>query len=62
MSEVKVMNLPYICRNFPKSPDSEVSRENLLDTIERTFESGTDLLIIEGNEGIGKTTLPRSIH
>jgi hypothetical protein len=57
MSEVKVINLPYICRNFPKNPTSEVSRENLLDTIDRTFKSDTVLLVIEGNEGIGKTTL-----
>lgn len=57
MIKVKPINLPIICRNFPKSPDSEVSRENLLDTIDRIFIGGTDLLIIEGTEGIGKTTL-----
>jgi len=57
MSKVKPINLPIICRNFPKSPDSEVSRENLLDTIDRIFKGGSDLLIIEGTEGIGKTTL-----
>jgi len=57
MIKVKPINLPIICRNFPKSPDSEVYRENLLDTIDRIFKSDSDLLIIEGNEGIGKTTL-----
>ena len=53
----KVINLPMNCRNFPKNPTSEVSRENLLDTIERIFKSDSDILIIEGNDGIGKTTL-----
>ena len=57
MIKVKPINLPIICRNFPKSPDSEVYRENILDTINRTFKSDSDLLIIEGNEGIGKTIL-----
>jgi len=57
MIKVKPINLPIICRNFPKSLDSEVYRENLLDTIDRTFKSNSKILIIEGNEGIGKTTL-----
>jgi hypothetical protein len=55
MDRVEVLNLTSICRNFPKSPVSEVSRDHLLDTIDRTFEAGTNILIVEGCEGIGKT-------
>ena len=57
MIKDKVINLPMSCRNFPKNPISEVSRENLLDTIDRTFKNDVLLQIIEGNDGIGKTTL-----
>lgn len=57
MGESIIMNLPVICRNFPKNPIPEVLRENLLQTIDRIFESETDFLVVEGIEGIGKTTL-----
>lgn len=57
MGESIIMNLPVICRNFPKNPIPEVPRENLLQTIDKIFESDTDFLVVEGIEGIGKTTL-----
>lgn len=51
------MNLTTICRSFPESPNLEIRREHLLDTIDKIFEGGTHLIVIEGVEGIGKTTL-----
>jgi len=52
-----LVDLTLHCRNFPKSLTLEIYRENILDTIDSIFQGGTDLLIIEGMEGIGKTTI-----
>jgi hypothetical protein len=57
MNNVEIVNSTVICRNFPEAPHSETHREHLLDTIDKIFELGTQLLIVEGLEGIGKTTL-----
>jgi len=57
LAKAEVVDLTVICRNFPERPPSEVVRENLLFTIDRMFESGVDVVIIEGEESIGKTTL-----
>lgn len=57
MSKVEVMDLTVVCRSFPESPNFEIRREHLLDTIDKIFEGGTHLIVVEGVEGIGKTTL-----
>jgi hypothetical protein len=57
MPKVELMNLNTVCRSFPDAPEEEVSRAHLLDTIEKTLEGDTQVLVIEGAEGIGKTTL-----
>ena len=57
MTDVEVMNLNVVCRCFPESSSSEISRENLLDTIDKIFEGETKVVVVEGVEGIGKTTL-----
>jgi ABC-type taurine transport system ATPase subunit len=56
MSEARVLDLTSICRCFPDSPSPEVCRDNLLDTIGKIFEN-IDVVVVEGEEGIGKTTL-----
>jgi ATP/maltotriose-dependent transcriptional regulator MalT len=43
--------------NFPEPPDRLIERDNVLDTLERTFEAGSQLVTVEGPEGIGKSTL-----
>src|SRR5438876_10789567 len=57
MNKAEVMDLTVACRSFPEAPDSEVRRENLLDTIDTIFGGETRLIVVEGLEGIGKTIL-----
>lgn len=57
MTEAEVMDLTTVCRSFPDLPRDPIHRENLLDTIDKIFEGDTRLLVIEGSEGVGKTTL-----
>jgi hypothetical protein len=57
MTEAEVMDLTVACRTFPETPEAEVHRENLLDTIDNIFIGETRLIVIEGLEGIGKTNL-----
>ena len=46
-----------ICSTFPARPSPEISRGNLLDTIDRIFKGDIELVSIEGDEGYGKTSL-----
>ncbi len=57
MSKPEVVDLTVVCRGFPEAPDPEIRREHLLDTIDKVFEGDTRLVVVEGAEGIGKTTL-----
>ena len=56
MSKVEVMDLTVVCRSFPVSPHPEIHREHFLDTIDKIFEGDTLLVVVEGVDGIGKTT------
>ena len=51
------MDLTVVCQSFPEMPQPEIYRENFLDTLETILESGTELVVVEGESGIGKTTL-----
>lgn len=57
MTKTKVMDLTMACQSFPELPMPEIHRENILDTIDTLFEQGNELVVIEGEEGIGKTIL-----
>ena len=59
MSNVEVMNLNVICRDFffPQDPVGEIYRDHLLDEIDSIFKGDTHLVLVEGSEGKGKTTL-----
>jgi hypothetical protein len=57
MSGIELMDLTKISRNFPKQVSSLQIKENFLDTVEKIFEGGTIVVQVEGEEGIGKTTL-----
>lgn len=57
MGKEEIMDLTVVCRSFPQLPLPQIQRENILDTIDTIFEGDTQLLVIEGGEGIGKTTL-----
>jgi hypothetical protein len=57
MGEEEVMDITVVSRSFPQTLHPQVYRENILDTIDTIFEGDTQLLVIEGGEGIGKTML-----
>ncbi|PLT28206.1 ATP-binding protein [Peribacillus deserti] len=52
-----IMDLNSACRSFPSLSNNDLNRENILDTIDLIFESETDVILLEGQEGIGKTTV-----
>jgi len=57
MRQAEVMDLTTVCQSFPEIPEPLISRDNILDTLDTLFMSGTELIVVEGEEGIGKTTL-----
>ncbi|MDR0139571.1 hypothetical protein RFW18_17595 [Metabacillus idriensis] len=57
ISDAKIMDLNAACRSFPELSDNDLNRENILDTIDLIFEDETDVILIEGQEGMGKTTV-----
>ncbi len=57
MTESQVMDLTVVAESFPPVPQPEIARDNILDTIDGLFADGTSVVLVEGIEGIGKTTL-----
>lgn len=57
MKDSQVVELPQICRSFPEMSKSEVCRDNLVDTISLWLEDEIELVLIDGDPNIGKTTL-----
>jgi hypothetical protein len=53
----EVMDLTLVSHSFPRLPELLIPRDNLLNTIERMFGGAIELVMIEGDEGLGKTTL-----
>jgi hypothetical protein len=53
----EVMDLTLVCHSFPRLPELLIPRDNLLNTVERMFGGEIELVMIEGGEGLGKTTL-----
>jgi tetratricopeptide (TPR) repeat protein len=58
MVNAELMNLTKVCQSFPELEAPQIKRDNIINTIEDTmFKSGIKLVAVEGNEGIGRTTL-----
>jgi hypothetical protein len=57
MVKVEIMDLTVVCQSFPKILDHQIWRDNMLDTLDRMFDDGRQLIVVSGAEGIGKTTL-----
>ena len=49
--------LHELCATFPPLPDREVPRDQHLETFMSVFSGPVELLVLEGGEGTGKTTL-----
>jgi len=57
MSMGEVADLVTICGSFPRLPRPEIWREVALDAVDRLFAQGHDVVIVEGDERIGKTVM-----
>jgi len=57
MARSQVVDPTVICQSFPETPRPEIARDNILSTIETIFQSDIELVAVEGQQGIGKTTL-----
>jgi len=57
MKNAEMMDLTKICQSFPPMPSPEINRDNYLETIEKIFQDGVQIVVLEGEEGIGRTTL-----
>ena len=57
MTKAEVMDLTTVCQSFPRVTSPQIPRDNFLDAIDTIFEGEIELIIVEGPEGIGKTTL-----
>lgn len=57
MTQAEVLDLTTICSSFPRYVHDPIIREHILNTIDTIFDGETELLILEGEDGIGKTTL-----
>lgn len=52
-----LINLPGVARNFPHTPKNEIKRDNIVSTMETLLSQELNVLIVEGEDGIGKTNL-----
>jgi hypothetical protein len=52
-----IVGLPDISTGFPTLPDRLIDRPHFLSTIEAMFDGPTQIVIVEGEEGVGKTIL-----
>lgn len=57
MSSSAIIDLTGISQSFPSSLDYEIQRENVWNTTSALFRGGAEIIFIEGDEGLGKTTL-----
>lgn len=54
---LEVMDLTRVASTFPQLRDPNIQRENMIIAISEMLSSETEVVIVEGQEGIGKTTL-----
>jgi hypothetical protein len=50
-------SLPTVCAGFPPTPEPLISRPHFISLIKSMLDGPTDLVVIDGAEGFGKTTL-----
>ncbi len=55
--QAKIIQLTDICKSFPEIAGPQVPRDNVLQMLETVLDGDVQLVTVEGDEGIGKTTL-----
>ena len=56
-AEAEVLSIISVCSTFPEALEVEVPRENMISTLVGQLKRNTEIIVVEGEEGIGKTTL-----
>ena len=63
MGKLEIMDLTKLCSSFPEiacstvENDGVIERDNIIDTLETILNGETQIVGVEGEEGIGKTVL-----
>ncbi len=57
MRNAEIVQLPAISSSFPGLPDPHIPRPHFIATLETMLEGSVQMVVIEGEEGIGKTVL-----
>jgi hypothetical protein len=52
-----VIDSTTLCQSFPVLGQGALPREHLIQAIDMVFEGGTEAISVEGQEGLGKTTI-----
>lgn len=55
--QVEIMDMTTACQSFPNLCENYIDRSNMLDTIDSILQGNADIVIVEGEAGIGKSTL-----
>lgn len=53
----EVWNLPKVCKSFPEFDGKLIDRDHVLTQVEAFFSQGHKLVVFEGDQGAGSTTL-----
>ncbi len=56
-ADCEVVDVNTIAGTIPRTPDNEVIRENVCYTVADMLKTDAEVLVLEGPDGIGKTTL-----
>ena len=57
MATAELVDLVSLCQTFPRIPEHEIWRDSMLETILMAFEDGTNVVLVQGGSGRGKTAL-----
>jgi hypothetical protein len=57
MKKQVILDLSSICESFPEEPSPTIKRDNVLLDIDKMLNGNIQLVIVEGEEGKGKTNL-----
>ena len=56
-TQAQIVDLTSFCWSFPEMAGTQIPRDNLLQLLDTVLENDFQLVSVEGDEGIGKTTL-----
>jgi hypothetical protein len=56
-AEIAIVGTLDFCHTFPTPRGNQIERENIWHTIEASFETGKEIVLVKAIEGMGKTTL-----